>query len=111
MNRIRTAALAALLVFVTSVAFASPASASPSGASVYNYGPVGVGIYVDWNGGYDYVLTPGHWSYGNAKGMYVGPGWCVSVFYNGRYVWTGGPGTHSFAYYYNDRIQLSPYRC
>jgi hypothetical protein len=111
MKKVKASLLAAVLAFVSMVALAQPASASPNGTSAYNYGPVGIGIYVDWNGGYDYVLNPGYWSYGNAKGMYVGPGWCVSVFYNGRYAWTGRQGTHSFAYYWNDRTQLSPYRC
>jgi hypothetical protein len=111
MNRLRILAAAIILALAALVGTAQPAAAGQNGTSVYNHGPVGIGIYVDWNGGYDYVLSPGWWSYPNAKGVYVGPGWCIHVWYQGRYAWSAGPGVHSFAWWYNDRTAVQPYRC
>lgn len=103
---------AVLLAFVLAMLLGVPsASAGQNGAPVYNYGPVGVGIDITGDGRYDYVLVPGVWSPSNSKGMYVGPGFCVDVFYDGRYVWTGGQGTHSFLWWWNYRIYLAPRRC
>jgi hypothetical protein len=100
------------------LAVAQPASASLWGAGFYNFGSVGIGTITEWSNppGYQYITYPRQWAQlNNVKGFYVGPGWCVDMYYswNGPwyYQWTVRQGYHSIAYASITNAGAFPYRC